>query len=309
MIIDMHRHIVAEEWFSENFWNHYARMIQRAAADMGIRLSIEDLRAKIFPSLYDITGETHLAQMEAAGIDKSAVFLFDTGLFTGEPRVPIQEQNRILFDIARKYPDKFIPFAHIDPRRPGAVDFIKKCVEEWGAKGFKLHPSAGFNPEDAETINMIEAISGYGIPVITHTGHAPPPAMSRYCDPIYLDKILLKFPDVNVIAAHLSLGYRPQLCSFARFRPNLYTEISIAQFAAKKNYTEFARTIREVIDAFGPERVFFGTDYPWLETVLSGKDFIEAVKDLETRAPNDAKFTKSEIENLLAGNAKKLLNL
>lgn len=309
MIIDMHRHFVAEEWFSENFWNHYARMIQRTAADMGIRLSIEDLRAKILPSLYDITGEKHLAQMEAAGIDKSAVFLFDTGLFTGEPRVPIQEQNRVLFDIAKKYPDKFIPFAHIDPRRPGAVDFIKKCVEEWGAKGFKLHPSAGFNPENAETIDMIEAIAGYGIPVITHTGHAPNPSSSRYCDPIYLDKILLKFPDVNVIAAHMSLGYRPQLCSFARFRPNLYTEISISQFAAKKNYPEFARTIREAVDAFGPDRVCFGTDYPWLEAVLSGKDFIAAVKDLETKAPDDAKFTRSEIENLLAGNAKKLLNL
>ncbi len=310
MIVDIHRHFVAKEWHSEKLWQGHARQLQRLAADAGKSLSIEFIQTRMFPAYFDITGEKHLEQMEKAGIDKAAVFLWDHGMLTGEPEVSIQEQNRILFNVAKKYPNKFIPFAQIDPRRPGAIEFVKKCVEEWGAKGLKLLPLAGFNPEESETMKLIESIADYRIPVITHTGHAPNPTSSRYCDPIYLDKMLLEFPDVNVIAAHMSLGYRQQLFSFAPNRPNLYTEISMSQFTAKNDYPSFARAIRETVNAFGPERVLFGTDFPWLDNVsLSGKDFVTAVMDLATKAPNGAKLTDREIEMLLGANAQKLLNL
>lgn len=309
MIIDMHRHFVAREWYSENFWKGYARMTQQTSSGMGVPIPLEFIQTQIIPTIFDISGEKHLEQMDKAGIDKSAVFLFDTGLFTGEPEVPIQEQNRILFRVAKKYPDRFIPFAHIDPRRPGAVEFVKRCVEEWGAKGIKLHPSAGFNPEESETLELIESIAGYGIPVITHSGHSPNPTSSKYCDPIYLDKMLLRFPEVNVIAAHMSLGYRQQLNSFAWMRPNLYTEISMWQPTAKANYPLFARTVREAVSAFGPDRVLLGTDSLWLEGILTGKDFVTAVRDLATRAPEDARLTESEIAKLLGANAQKLLNI
>ena len=309
MIIDIHRHFVAKDWFSENFWRNYARIIQQITSRMGRSFAFEDIQAKVFPLYFDTTGEKHLEQMEKAGIDKTVVFLFDTGLLTGEPEVSIEEQNKIIFKAAKKYPDKIIPFVQIDPRRPGAIEFVKKSIEEWGARGLNLHPGAGFNPEEAATLKMIEAIADYKIPVITHTGPSIVPTSSRYCDPIYLDKILLGFPEVNVIAAHMAYGYRPQLCSFGWQRPNLYTDISVSQDMAKKDYPKFARTIREVVDAFGPERVLFGTDSPFTWGVLPEKDFVAAIKDLVHRAPDDAKFTVNEIEMLLGANAKKLLNI
>jgi predicted TIM-barrel fold metal-dependent hydrolase len=121
--------------------------------------------------------------------------------------------------------------------------------------------------------------------------------------------MLLSFPEVNVIAAHMAYGYRPQLCSFGWQRPNLYTDISVSQDMAKTDYPKFARIIREVMDAFGLERVLFGTDSPFTWGVLSEKDFVTAIKYLATKAPDDAKFTQNEIEMLLGANAKKLLNI
>ncbi len=309
MIIDIHRHLVAREWHSESFWKGYVRMVRQSAAGMGISLSIEDIERHLLPPLFDTTGEKHLAQMEKSGIDRSALFLWDHGLFTGEPAVSIQEQHRVLFEVADRYPGRFIPFAHIDPRRPGARDFVKKCIEEHGARGFKLLPIAGFNPEDPETMDIMELIAGYGLPVITHTGHAPNPASSRYCDPVYLDRMLLEFPDLVVIAAHMSLGYRPQLCTFAWFRPGLYTEISMSQFPARNNYPAFALAVREALDAFGPGRVMFGTDCPWLESVMDGSAFVRAVKELPVRAPDGLKFTEDEIDMLLGRNAQRLLGV
>jgi predicted TIM-barrel fold metal-dependent hydrolase len=310
MIIDIHRHLVVKEWYSKYFWKSYARMIHMNTSRMGLPFSLESVQTEIFPMYFDTTGEKHFKKMEKAGIDKTVVFLFDTGLLTGEPEVLIEEQNKILFNVAKKYPDKIIPFAHIDPRRPGTIAFVKKCIEEWGAKGLKLHPSAGFNPEDTETLNLIEAIADYRIPVITHTGPSVVPTSSRYCDPIYLDKMLLRFPEVNVIAAHMASGYRQQLCAFAWYRPNLYTEISMSQFIVRKDgYPAFARAIREAVNAFGPDRVLFGTDSPFSWGIISEKSFVTAIKELATKAPDDAKFTESEIEKLLGLNAKQLLNI
>jgi hypothetical protein len=51
------------------------------------------------------------------------------------------------------------------------------------------------------------------------------------------------------------------------------------------------------------------SDLTGFETVLTGKDFITAVKELATKAPDDSKFTESEIEKLLGLNAKRLLNI
>ena len=146
MIIDIHRHFVAKEWFSENFWKNYARIIQQITSRMGRSFSFEDIQAKVFPLYFDTDGEKHLEQMEKAGIDKTVVFLFDTGLLTGEPEVSIEEQNKIIFKAAKKYPDKIIPFVHIDPRRRGAIKFVKKCCRRMGSKRIKAASGRRIQP-------------------------------------------------------------------------------------------------------------------------------------------------------------------
>lgn len=310
MIVDIHRHPVAQEWFSESHWRGFARMILQGMARMGIPGTVESVMSDFFPLHYDIDGQKHLAHMQDAGIDKTTMFLFDTGMLTGEPEVPIENQNLAVFEMARRYPDHIIPFVHMDPRRPGAVDFVKKSVEEYGAKGLKLHPGAGFNPEGAETLNLIEAVAGYGIPVITHTGASIPPTSSKYCDPIYLDEILLRFPEVNVIAAHLGHGHKDQLNALGWMRPNLYTEVSAWQGVAASNYPKFARAVKEAVESFGPDKVMFGTDSPYLWTFMPEKDYVEAVRKLATEAaPKDARLTDHEVDMILGQNARTLLKL
>lgn len=309
MIVDIHRHLVAREWFSEGFWRGFARMIRRELENAGLPATIESVIDDVFPLYFDIEGERHLAQMQAAGIDKTAVFLFDVGLIAGEPEVPIEEQNRVVFRVAERYPDRIIPFVHVDPRRPGAVGFVKECVEEHGAKGLKLHPGAGFDPSGRETLDLVGAVSGYGIPLIVHTGASIPPTSSRYSDPTCLDDILIRFPEVNVIAAHLSYGHRQQLFALGWQRPNLFADVSAWQPVARADYPRFARVLREAADSFGPDRILFGTDSPYLWPQMSEADYVQAVKDLPSRAPEDVNFTDTDVAMILGGNAQKLLHL
>ncbi len=309
MIIDIHRHLVTEDWLPEVFWTGFARLIATRLARRGEPPDVQAVRDAYFPPMFDGDGQKHLDQMQQAGIDRAALFLLDVGRLIGEAPVGLAPQTRALFAAARKYPDRLLPWAHIDPRRPGAVDFIKECVQEYGATGLKLHPGAGFDPSQKETLDLVEVAAEFDLPVITHTGPSVAPTSSRYCEPIWLDDMLLRFPEVNVIAAHLAYGYHELLFSLGRARPNLYTDISGWQVTARTDYDLFARTVRRAVDVMGPTRVLFGTDGPYLWPTLSDRDYVQAVRDLAVRPPEDVRLTPEEVDLILGGNAARLLGI
>jgi predicted TIM-barrel fold metal-dependent hydrolase len=309
MIIDIHRHIVDRGYFSDNYWRGFARMALPILERMGVRADVDMIIDNILPAYYDTTGEKHLAAMEEAGIDMTVLFAFDTGLMVGEPAVDIEDQNKAVFKIAARHPKKIIPFVSIDPRRPNARDFVKKSVQEWGAKGLKLHPGSGFNPESRETLSLVEAVALFDIPILLHTGPSVPPTSSKYCDPMYLDEILLRFPEVTVIAAHMAYGYRDILFSLGMNRPNLYTDIAAWQTTARDRRHDFAQTVKHAVAHFGPERVLFGTDNPYLWPVLPEPDYVQAVRDLAVTTPEESRITEQDVEMILGKNAAGLLKL
>ena len=133
--------------------------------------------------------------------------------------------------------------------------------------------------------------------------------MSKYCDPIYLDEMLLRFPEVPVIAAHMGYGHRHQLFSLGMNRPNLYVDLAAWQTTARDRYHEFAHAVRDAVAHFGPERVLFGTDNPYLWPVLSEPDYVQAIRDLETKPDPHHRLTAEEIDMILGRNARALFNI
>ena len=309
MIIDVHRHIVDKNFYSDKYWRGLAQLAAPILKRMGADMTLDAIIENIFPVYYDTDGEKHIAAMDEAGVDKTVMLLFDCGLIAGEGEVSIEKQNEIVFQVAKRYPERIIPFVSIDPRRKNAKEFVKKAIEEWGARGLKLHPGSGMNPEAKETLELIESICDSGIPVLVHTGASMPPTSSRYCDPIYLDEMLLKFPEVNVIAAHMGYGYRTQLFPLAQNRPNLYVDIAAWQSVAAHRYNEFAEVIRSAIDHTGPEKILFGTDNPYLWPVLPEPGYVQAIKDLSAKPPEGVRLTEEEIKMLLGENAKTLFDM
>ncbi len=44
---------------------------------------------------------------------------------------PYDEQLSKLAELKKVY-SQLVPFIHIDPRREGVMELLKKCAEEWG---------------------------------------------------------------------------------------------------------------------------------------------------------------------------------
>ena len=154
-------------------------------------------------------------------------------------------------------------------------------------KGIKLHPDfQKFNIDDPTAERFYSAAEGK-LPILLHMGDD----RYEYSKPARLAKMAEKYPKVNFIAAHFG-GYRCWAdAPIYKGLDNVYFDTcsSLPFIRAEK--------ARELIDMFGAERFFFGTDFPMWDA--------EGELERFNRIP----LTDSEREMILSGNIKKLLNI
>ena len=130
VIVDAHYHLMQREWFPEPLWETLASHLGvHVSGDRGQKLTAQEFATKYFPTLWDPEGE----------------LLF-----------------RKMADLARKHPSRLIACAGIDPRRKNAVTILRRCVEEWGMRGVKYHPDAGWDPNGRESYRLLERIQEWG---------------------------------------------------------------------------------------------------------------------------------------------------
>ena len=70
-----------------------------------------------------------------AQVDKAIVFSLRYGDSAG-----IDGDDEVTARAVRRYPDKFVGFAAVDPRRADCMDLLCKAIEEYGLKGVKFGP-------------------------------------------------------------------------------------------------------------------------------------------------------------------------
>ncbi len=310
MIIDSHCHIIDMDWYPDAWWNGIARSIAPTVKiKFGMELTPQQIIDKILSTMMDPTGENLIKEMDRSGIDMTVVCVLDYGLPFGEAKVSIEEQNQIHSEFQKKYPNRILAFASVDPNRPDAVKLIRKCFNEWDMSGLKLHPATGFYPNSKETYKILDVAKEFKKPVLSHTGQMVLPFRSKYCDPIYLDDVCVDYPDLWVQAAHMGFGWRHELFHMGSTRPNLIVDFSGWQIMAEENYLEFCSTLRLCLDEFTAERVLWGTDNPYLRGAMADKKWVNIIKRLPTKAPEGIKFTQEEVDLMLGGNAQRIFGI
>jgi uncharacterized protein len=303
MIIDNHFHLVDEGWHDRSVFIGQARVVtSMIGKTTGDYPDPTELVKNLLPVLSDTTGEKLVAGMDAAGIDKTCIFAHDTGRQAGEPAVPIEEQNRIVGKAAARLPDRLVSFFSIDPRRDGALELFKKGIEDWGMKGLKLHPTAGFYPYDPACYPFYEKCVEYGIPVIFHTGSQPAPMKFRFTQPIHVDDVAADFPDLPIIMAHVGHQLWQEALMVAGIKSNIYFDFSGWQLFLNSHPQEFYRMLRRVIDDIGPWRVFFGTDGPYLNAVCPVEKWVQTIMEPDLSSCPEVSFTDEE-KRIIMGDA------
>jgi len=307
MIIDVHYHLMPK--LSEKMVRNLAHTAIRAAKVMEKKIDPETIITKASETCADPTGERLIADMDNSGIDLTVICMVDNASIVQLKPENMQKGNRIIGDIARKYPDRVMALAGIDPRRPEAPDMLRQCFEEFGVRGLKYHPDDGYDPCGPESYKLLEVLMKYDGLLLTHTGPLSPPSRCKFAEPIRLADLGVDFPDLKVIAAHMGMiNWRPW-AALAAHQPNLYGDLAMWDSYAIGNYELFCRELRDLIDYAGVSKVLFGTDNPIASIIEPTKTWVQLIRDLPVKAPGGLTFTEEEVEAILGGNAASILGM
>ncbi len=315
MIVDVHVHLYDDGWIPKAFLRGLGQVVSaNMARPTGEFPDPDQLAAGATEQLKDPTGDALIADMDEAGVDVSVVFPVDYMLATDEPAsgtpecVPIAEQNRIFSEIAKKQGKRLIHFVAVDPRRKDAVALLENGVTEQGARGLKLHPTAGFYPDDPVCYPIYKKAQELGVPVLFHTGTQPTPMKAKYSRPICVDGVAADFPDLKIIMAHVGHCWWEEAITLAGSKWNLSVDFSGWQRVFMVHPNKFYAMLRTALDEIGPWRVMYGTDNPYLKLMLPTSDWIAGV-----RAAVESKefqfFSKEEIDIVMGAAAARLLKI
>ena len=164
----------------------------------------------------------------------------------------VQSINNFIAETVADSNGKMTGLGTLHPDSPDQAADVKELIS-LGLCGVKLHPDIqGFKIDDPRCLKIYELCEGK-LPILFHTGD------KRYdmSNPNRLVPILETNTNLTVIGAHFG-GYsvwEDAERELPRFK-KLYVDCSSSFFAMNDD------EIRSAIEAFGADRVLFGTDYP-----------------------------------------------
>jgi len=245
----------------------------------------------------------------------------------GRVKEDIDKQHSDLSALAENpdYKDLLIPFAHIDPRRPDALDRLRNLVENHNFKGVKIYPTLGYSPDHQVLMDEIYPyMLEKNIPLMAHCspGIVNSKKMKKadahaLAHPDNYKAVMKVFPELRICLAHFGgidewrrhlnnpwntdkttwLTSIKDLIRSGSY-PNLFTDISYTIFNFQENvpYLNILLEEKEILD-----KVLFGSDYYMVES----QKYSEKRLSIDLRSVlGEEKFWK-----IASDNPRKYLNL
>jgi hypothetical protein len=313
MIVDSHVHLFFDGSDPEQFFYGCSRAgvhIFGKDKPMEERQDAQQLYEQQMAILSDKDGSRLIKEMDKGGIDKAILLPLDFWLrfpTSEHAGISIKEKNIIYGNVVETYPDRFKTYFGVDPRRKDAAELLDEAMKKWEPVGLKIHPTAGFYPDDPICYPLYERAIEYGLPILIHSGQEPAPMGVKWSHPAMIDTVAADFPDATIIIAHCGHGWWRQALDFAIMKPNVYVDFSGWQIKYNFNPDYFWTPLRMALDVLGPWRVLFGTDGSMLDVFLSAKKWAKAASS--PSKTTDIQFTENEIEIFMGKAAKKLYSL
>lgn len=229
-----------------------------------------------------------------------ATKMFDKVIAFGWPGL-IDVPNEYVARYSRSSGGRVIGFASINPMRKDAVIELKECYRVLGLRGVKLYPILhGYFVNDEKLDPFYEAVHELGIPIILHMSTTfVRSAPLKYSQPMLLDDVAIKFPDIKFIIAHVGWPKEMDTLSLLRKHPNVYADISTLPVILHYRFYN----VMYVACSYNVQRkLLFGTDWP----LCTAEDTIRALKDVNIYSENTKlpRIPEDAIKSIIEENAE-----
>jgi L-fuconolactonase len=230
-----------------------------------------DVFEPLIPPERSAPAEALLVEMEQAGVDQAVV-------------VAVSHHDEYLRHVLTAYPARFAGVAVARPDTADQVADLHRRVETLGIQGLRVFslgdPAA--DPESQPLFPVLAAMAELGVKLWFY---------AEVAQVVLLDRLLELLPDLVVVMNHL--GFCPSIwdemrvdehgrprfdvslppasldtvARLARY-PNVYVLMSgeYAFTATAYPYADLRPVVERVYQAFGPKRMMWASDYPWINS-------------------------------------------
>jgi len=279
MIIDIHAHPLTKEVLelpgTKELFQPYETVFHRETKPISLEQMIEG--------------------MDKARVAKTVLCSINMETMMMDGLEGYKVPNEIIAKAVSQYPDRFIGFACVDPRKGYlAIKELELAVRELGLVGLgELLPSnIELYPNDKLMYPLYEKVLELDIPIIVHSGQIFDPGTKlKYSNPIFVDDVARDFPSLKLIVAHFGWPWMEETIAVVQRNPNVYFDIS--GWAPR----HLPKLLLDYMDGPLSDKALFGTDFP----LISWERAVSELKDLPLK--------ESTKEKVLGENAKRLLNL
>jgi predicted TIM-barrel fold metal-dependent hydrolase len=182
--------------------------------------------------------------------------------------------------VLKQYPQHFQGVARVNPENPGAPDDLSRLVEQQGFRGVRLSPGAGAAGD---------WITGALMPPLWKRCHdlkVPMTILAPVTRMPDVQPLIDRFPDLTVVIDHMAdspLDQPEQLNKLIALKryPKVFVKVSHTWSLSKQPYPypDSQAQVRRLYDAFGPQRLMWGTDWPLVENHCGYGKALALVRD------------------------------
>lgn len=230
----------------------------------------------------DVAGYLGSASSSGLGMGALLATMDELGVATGIVTTDLGEGADAALAAAEEHPGRLLVAGGVtEPGRPTAnVRRIRALAAHQRFVTVRVMPVAtGVAINHPRHYPVYEICEELGIPVGINVGVPGPKVPSRIQHPELLEDVLIDFPDLVVMGAHMGHPYEALLMNYMRKWPNLY--LSCTAYAPK--YLD-PGLLRFMNTSTYRGRVLWGSDEPWFPMRRSLAEVADLPLDDEARS-------------------------
>jgi len=164
-----------------------------------------------------------------------------------------KSKNKKIIDSSKKYENRLIPFATIDPRYPLCAKELQKITDK--IRGVKIHPLVlSYNPKNLINTEIMDVIRENNLPLLFHC------SLDEYSHPSNVIELSKHYSSVNFIIAHCAMLDENSLKEVKNSR-NVYIDTSLIKrftkgYGSNKTLFEKVKTNKNIQYLEKPEDVY-----------------------------------------------------
>ncbi|MFX1276901.1 MAG: amidohydrolase family protein [Promethearchaeota archaeon] len=154
-----------------------------------------------------------------------------------------------------------IPFGCVWPEDDNRIDYINKIFEKYNFKGIKIQLLVqNFYPADERMDCIYDLILDKGKWICFHVGTAPYP--NKYVGYKHFIKFLKKYPDINIIVAHMGAFEYKKFMNLLDLHENLYLDTTMIYIPNNIFPERKSKRPKEEELITYQDRILYGSDFP-----------------------------------------------